>query len=67
MRICVVNSDEAVTSCSLLRLGLLRLAMSAALLQHLFELLLLRVVQNRLDPGVAVLHDFVRLGAAILL
>jgi hypothetical protein len=52
-----------------LRSGSLRslsLVMAVAL-PHLLELLLLRIVQHRFDFAVAVLHDFVRLGAAILL
>jgi hypothetical protein len=46
-----------------LRLGI---AVSPALLEHLFELLLLGIVEQSLDPGFAVLHDALRFGMAIL-
>src|SRR3954468_10941337 len=46
---------------------LLRFVMSAALLHHFFELLLLGVIQHSFDLVLAVLHDCMRLGPAVLL
>jgi hypothetical protein len=46
-----------------LRLGI---TVSPALLEHLFELLLLGIVEQSLDPRFAVLHDALRFGMAIL-
>ncbi len=39
--------------------------MSAPLLEHLFELLLLGIIQHSLDLGFAVLHDLMSLGTPI--
>ena len=50
----------------LLSLGL-GIAMSPPLLEQLFKLLLLRIVEQRLNPGLTVLHDPLRFGVPILL